>query len=147
MQEIPFWYQARLVRQAASWGQLAKIAGCRAVGIAGGPDKCKWLVEEAGYDAAIDYKAGNVKQQIKELCPRGVDVIYDNVGGTILNDMLACIATGARVVICGGIRPVIDAATDTFRCVFEVDNRDLSLPSGFAVRLREPANKARPSSQ
>lgn len=84
-------------------GQLAKIAGCRAVGIAGGPDKCRWLVEEAGYDAAIDYKAGNVKAQIKELCPRGVDVIYDNVGGAILNDMLACIATGARVVICGGI--------------------------------------------
>lgn len=84
-------------------GQLAKIAGCRAVGIAGGPDKCKWLVEEAGYDAAIDYKAGDVKKQIKEHCPRGVDVIYDNVGGSILNDMLANIATGARVVICGGI--------------------------------------------
>jgi len=84
-------------------GQLAKIAGCRAVGIAGGPEKCKWLVEEAGYDAAIDYKAGGVKEQIKEHCPRGVDVIYDNVGGTILNDMLSQIATGARVVICGGI--------------------------------------------
>ncbi|MDJ0643118.1 MAG: NADP-dependent oxidoreductase [Erythrobacter sp.] len=84
-------------------GQLAKIAGCRAVGIAGGPDKCKWLVEEAGYDAAIDYKADNVKAQIKQHCPRGVDVIYDNVGGSILNDMLANIATGARVVICGGI--------------------------------------------
>ncbi|QUL37406.1 NADP-dependent oxidoreductase [Erythrobacter sp. JK5] len=84
-------------------GQLARIAGCRAVGIAGGPDKCKWLVEEAGYDAAIDYKAGDVKAQIKQHCPRGVDVIYDNVGGTILNDMLANIATGARVVICGGI--------------------------------------------
>ncbi|MFL0355292.1 NADP-dependent oxidoreductase [Erythrobacter sp. GH1-10] len=84
-------------------GQLAKIAGCRAVGIAGGPEKCKWLVEEAGYDAAIDYKADNVKGQIREHCPRGVDVIYDNVGGSILNDMLANIATGARVVICGGI--------------------------------------------
>lgn len=84
-------------------GQLAKIAGCRAVGIAGGPEKCKWLVEEAGYDAAIDYKAGDVKQQIKEHCPHGVDVIYDNVGGTILDDMLANIATAARVVICGGI--------------------------------------------
>ncbi|MEL6530596.1 MAG: NADP-dependent oxidoreductase [Pseudomonadota bacterium] len=84
-------------------GQLAKVAGCRAVGIAGGPEKCKWLVEEAGYDAAIDYKAGGVKEQIKQHCPRGVDVIYDNVGGSILNDMLANIATGARVVICGGI--------------------------------------------
>ncbi len=84
-------------------GQLAKIAGCRAVGIAGGPEKCKWLVEEAGYDAAIDYKAGNVKAQIKEHCPGGVDVIFDNVGGQILDDMLANIATAARVVICGGI--------------------------------------------
>ena len=84
-------------------GQLAKIAGCRAVGIAGGPDKCAWLVEEAGYDAAIDYKAGNLREQIAQHCPGGVDVIFDNVGGAILNDMLARIATGARVVICGGI--------------------------------------------
>ena len=84
-------------------GQLAKIAGCRVVGIAGGDDKCEWLVREAGYDAAIDYKAGSVRDQIKEHCPRGVDVIFDNVGGTILNDMLGQIATGARVVICGGI--------------------------------------------
>lgn len=84
-------------------GQLAKIAGCRAVGIAGGEDKCRWLVEEAGYDAAIDYKAGDVRAQLRDHCPRGVDVIFDNVGGTILNDMLGEIATGARVVICGGI--------------------------------------------
>ena len=84
-------------------GQLAKIAGCRTVGIAGGPEKCKWLVEEAGYDAAIDYKAGGVKAQLKEHCPNGIDVIFDNVGGTILNDMLGRIATNARVVICGGI--------------------------------------------
>ncbi|MBJ7437852.1 MAG: NADP-dependent oxidoreductase [Sphingopyxis sp.] len=84
-------------------GQLAKIAGCRAVGIAGGADKCRWLVEEAGYDAAIDYKAGNLRKQIKEHCPRGVDVIFDNVGGAILNDMLGEIATGARIAICGGI--------------------------------------------
>lgn len=84
-------------------GQLAKIAGCRVVGIAGGPEKCQWLIDEAGYDAAIDYKAGDVKKQLKESCPKGVDVIFDNVGGTILNDMLACIATNARVVICGGI--------------------------------------------
>ena len=84
-------------------GQLAKIAGCRAVGIAGGADKCAWLVEEAGYDAAIDYKAGDIREQIKEHCPRGIDVIFDNVGGAILDAMLARIATGARVVICGGI--------------------------------------------
>lgn len=84
-------------------GQLARIAGCRAVGIAGGAEKCRWLTEEAGYDAAIDYKAGGVREQIREHCPRGADVIFDNVGGAILNDMLGQIATGARVVICGGI--------------------------------------------
>jgi len=84
-------------------GQLAKIAGCRAVGIAGGPEKCKWLVEEAGYDAAIDYKADDVRGQIKEHCPDGVDVIFDNVGGKTLDDMLVHIATAARVVVCGGI--------------------------------------------
>lgn len=84
-------------------GQLAKVAGCRAIGIAGGAEKCRWLVQEAGYDAAIDYKAGNVRAQLKELAPNGVDVIFDNVGGRLLNDMLGHIATGARVVICGGI--------------------------------------------
>ena len=84
-------------------GQLAKIAGCRTVGIAGGQDKCRWLVDEAGYDAAIDYKAGNLRDQIRRHCPSGIDVIFDNVGGAILNAMLGEIATGARVVICGGI--------------------------------------------
>lgn len=84
-------------------GQLAKLSGCRAIGIAGGAEKCAWLVDEAGYDAAIDYRAGNLRARLKELAPGGVDVIFDNVGGTILNDMLGHIATGARVVICGGI--------------------------------------------
>jgi hypothetical protein len=84
-------------------GQLARLSGCRAIGIAGGQEKCDWLVREAGYDAAIDYRAGNLRGRLKELAPGGVDVIFDNVGGAILNDMLAHIATGARVVICGGI--------------------------------------------
>ncbi len=84
-------------------GQLAKIAGCTTIGIAGGAEKCAWLTQEAGYDHAIDYKAGPIRAQIKALAPGGVNVIFDNVGGPILNDMLAQIATGARVVICGGI--------------------------------------------
>lgn len=84
-------------------GQLAKIAGCQVIGIAGGEDKCRWLVEEAGYDAAIDYKAGNIRTQIRDHCPNGIDVIFDNVGGAILNDMLGEIATGARIAVCGGI--------------------------------------------
>lgn len=84
-------------------GQLAKIAGCKTIGIAGGAEKCAWLVEEAGYDHAIDYKAGPIRPQIKEFAPQGVNVIFDNVGGKILNDMLGQIATGARIAICGGI--------------------------------------------
>ena len=84
-------------------GQLAKIAGCTVIGIAGGSDKCAWLVDKAGYDHAIDYKAEDIRARLKELAPGGVNVIFDNVGGKILNDMLGQIATGARVVICGGI--------------------------------------------
>jgi NADPH-dependent curcumin reductase CurA len=84
-------------------GQLARLAGCRVVGIAGGPDKCAWLVNELGFDAAIDYKNDRVKAMIRETCPSGVNVYFDNVGGSILNDALACIALNARVVICGGI--------------------------------------------
>jgi NADPH-dependent curcumin reductase CurA len=84
-------------------GQLARVAGCKTIGIAGGAEKCKWLVEEAGYDHAVDYKSENVRARLKELTPGGIDVIFDNVGGKILNDMLALIATKARVVICGGI--------------------------------------------
>ena len=84
-------------------GQMAKIAGCRVIGVAGGPAKCKWLVDELGFDGAVDYKAGNIKDQIKALCPDGIDVLWDNVGGVQLNDLLNQIAMHARIVICGGI--------------------------------------------
>ncbi len=84
-------------------GQMAKIAGCRVIGVAGGPAKCKWLVDELGFDGAVDYKAGKIKDQIKALCPDGIDVLWDNVGGVQLNDLLNQIAMHARIVICGGI--------------------------------------------
>jgi NADPH-dependent curcumin reductase CurA len=84
-------------------GQIAKIKGCRVIGIAGGPEKCGWLTGELGFDAAIDYRAGNVRKALREHAPRGVDVYFDNVGGEILDDVLACLARGARVVICGAI--------------------------------------------
>jgi hypothetical protein len=83
--------------------QIAKIEGCRVIGIAGGPAKCAWLVEEAGLDAAIDYKGEDVGQRLGELCPKGIDVTFDNVGGPILDAVLARIALRARVVLCGGI--------------------------------------------
>jgi NADPH-dependent curcumin reductase len=84
-------------------GQIAKIRECRVVGIAGGVDKCTWLVKELGFDAAIDYKAQDVKKALREHCPQGVNVYFDNVGGDILDAALTQLARGARVVICGAI--------------------------------------------
>jgi NADPH-dependent curcumin reductase len=84
-------------------GQLAKIKGCRVVGIAGGKAKCDWVVNELGFDACVDYKAGNVKAGLKEQCPKGIDIYFDNVGGEILDDALARITRGARIIICGAI--------------------------------------------
>jgi len=84
-------------------GQIAKLKGCRVVGIAGGPEKCAWIVEELGFDAAIDYKSEDVNVALREHCPEGVDVYFDNVGGDILDAALARLARGARVVICGAI--------------------------------------------
>ena len=84
-------------------GQLGKIAGCRVIGIAGGPEKCAWLVDELGFDGAIDYRNEKVRTRMRDLCPGGIDIFFDNVGGEILNDALARLAPRARVVICGGI--------------------------------------------
>ena len=84
-------------------GQIAKIKGARVVGIAGGADKCRYLVEELGFDAAIDYKTENVAEALKMHCPKGVNVYFDNVGGDILDAVLTRLARGARIVICGAI--------------------------------------------
>ncbi|MBK9347127.1 MAG: NADP-dependent oxidoreductase [Burkholderiales bacterium] len=84
-------------------GQIAKIKGARVVGIAGGADKCRYLVEELGFDAAIDYKTENVAEALKTHCPKGVNVYFDNVGGDILDAVLTRLARGARIVICGAI--------------------------------------------
>jgi NADPH-dependent curcumin reductase len=84
-------------------GQVAKIKGCRVVGIAGGAAKCKWVVDELGFDACIDYKAGPVKDGLKEHCPSGIDIYFDNVGGEILDTVLTRINRKARIIICGAI--------------------------------------------
>ena len=84
-------------------GQIAKLKGCRVVGIAGGKAKCDWVVKELGFDACIDYKAGDVKAGLKEHCPKGVDIYFDNVGGDILDAVLTRITRGARIIICGAI--------------------------------------------
>jgi len=84
-------------------GQIAKIKGCRAVGIAGGVDKCRYLIDDLGFDAAIDYKSEDVSEALRKACPQGINIYFDNVGGDILEAALANLARGARVVICGAI--------------------------------------------
>ncbi|MGH0038344.1 MAG: NADP-dependent oxidoreductase [Myxococcota bacterium] len=84
-------------------GQVAKLQGARVIGIAGGASKCSWLTDEAHFDAAIDYKSEDVGARLRELCPQGIDVFFDNVGGEILDQVLARIAKNARIVLCGGI--------------------------------------------
>ena len=87
----------------ATAGQIAKLKGARTVGIAGGPEKCRLVVEEYGFDHAIDYKAEDVRGALKDACPGRVDVYFDNVGGEILEAALARLARGARIVICGAV--------------------------------------------
>jgi NADPH-dependent curcumin reductase len=84
-------------------GQIARIKGCRAVGIAGGPEKCDYILNDLGFDAAIDYKSENVRQALKEKCPDRINVYFDNVGGEILDAALTRLARGARIAICGAV--------------------------------------------
>jgi NADPH-dependent curcumin reductase len=90
-------------------GQIARIKGCRTVGIAGGKEKCAWLVEKARFDAAIDYKSEDVGKRLRELCPKGIDVYFDNVGGDLLDVALARLAMRGRIVLCGAIAAYNDA--------------------------------------
>jgi NADPH-dependent curcumin reductase CurA len=87
----------------ATVGQIAKIKGCRAVGIAGGPEKCQMLIDEFGFDAAVDYKNDDLLPALREKCPDRVDVFFDNVGGDVLDAVLARLARGARIAICGAV--------------------------------------------
>ncbi|HWM04468.1 MAG TPA: NADP-dependent oxidoreductase [Actinophytocola sp.] len=127
-------------------GQIAKHLGCRVVGIAGGAEKCRVLTEELGFDAAIDYRAGDIRAALREHCPDGVDVYFDNVGGEILDHVLARLALGARVVISGAIsqynateRPagpanylslLVNRASMTGMLVFDYEDR---YPEGIAA--------------
>ncbi len=82
-------------------GQIAKIKGCRAVGIAGGPDKCRYVTDELGFDACVDYKAGGLSKQLREACPKGIDVDFENVGGEVLDTVLAQMNVFGRIALCG----------------------------------------------
>jgi NADPH-dependent curcumin reductase CurA len=84
-------------------GQIAKLAGCRVVGTAGGQDKCDWLVRDLGFDAAVDYKAGGVYRALRAVCPNGVDVYFDNTGGPVLEAALSLMNLRGRIVCCGNV--------------------------------------------
>src|SRR3954447_569496 len=87
----------------ATVGQIAKLKGCRAVGIAGGPEKCRMLIDDFGFDAAIDYKNDDLLTALRERCPNRVNVYFDNVGGEVLDAVLARLARGARIALCGAV--------------------------------------------
>ena len=82
-------------------GQIAKIKGCRAVGIAGGAEKCRYVTQELGFDACVDYKAGNLARELKAACPNGIDVNFENVGGEILDTVLLQMNVFGRIALCG----------------------------------------------
>ncbi len=90
-------------------GQLAKARGCRVVGIAGGAGKCGWLTDELGFDAAVDYKSEDVRGRLAELCPHGIDLHFENVGGAILDAAIANMRIGGRIALCGLISSYNDA--------------------------------------
>ena len=113
--------------------QLAKIAGARVIGIAGGPDKCKFLTDVIGCDEAADYKAGDLNASLKALAPDGINVFFDNVGGDVLDAALDNIAKGARVVICGAISQYNDMENVTGpRLYLRIPERNASM-IGFTV--------------
>jgi NADPH-dependent curcumin reductase CurA len=91
-------------------GQIAKALGCRVIGIAGGPEKCNWVVEELGFDACVDYRAPSLFKQLRAACPDGVDVYFDNVGGEVLETALAVMNERGRLVCCGAISQYDTAA-------------------------------------
>ena len=82
-------------------GQIAKIKGCRVVGIAGGADKCRYLIEELGFDAAIDRRAPDLREQLKQACPKGIDVYFENVGGEVFDAVFSLLNDFARIPVCG----------------------------------------------
>jgi hypothetical protein len=93
-------------------GQIARLKGLRTVAIAGGPEKCAWLTRELGYDAAVDYKAGNLREALREACPQGIDIYFDNVGGETLETCLFQMANHGRIVCCGSVATYDGAAPE-----------------------------------
>jgi NADPH-dependent curcumin reductase CurA len=129
-------------------GQVAVIKGCRVIGIAGGPGKCRWIVDELGFDAAIDHRNERVGERLKALCPTGVDLFFDNVGGTLLNTVLPHLAAQGRVVICGASSQYTGTASpDILRAAPERVAGEVPMTSfnamDYAARFPEAAREMR----
>lgn len=113
-------------------GQIARIMGCRAVGIAGGPDKCRHVVDDLGFDDCIDYKAGAIDPSLARVVPEGVDIYFDNVGGEILDGVLVHLKQNARVPICGQISQYNSSERGGLRNVGELLNK-CAMMQGFRI--------------
>lgn len=114
-------------------GQIAKLKGCRVVGIAGSPDKVKYLVEELGFDAAINYKTQDVAEALKEACPNGIDVYFENVGGKVTDAVYPLLNNFARIPVCGAISAYNNEAEDIGPRVQSYLIKTSSLMQGFTV--------------
>ena len=101
-------------------GQIAKIEGCRAIGVAGGTAKCQHVVDELGFDACVDYKAGNLEADLRAACPVGIDVYFENVGGAVLDAVVPLLNPGSRVPICGFISAYNARSISEVRSPFDV---------------------------
>lgn len=124
--------------------QIAKIAGCRVIGIAGGHDKCDLVVKELGADAAIDYKHENVGARLKELCPKGVDVFFDNVGGDTLSAVIDNIAVKGRVAVCGQVSAYdSDTPAPGLRDMMKVIYRSVTIRGFTMNEFMQDADTAR----
>ncbi|NWN92236.1 NADP-dependent oxidoreductase [Marinobacter adhaerens] len=104
-------------------GQTAKTEGCHVVGVAGGPEKCSYVVDELGFDACVDYKAGNLEADLKAACPNGIDIYYENVGGDVTRAVAPLLNPGARVPICGYVSAYNAKSTDKVETPFDILKR------------------------
>ena len=149
--------QAGAVGSIAS--QIAKLSGCRVIGIAGGQEKCRTLLADFGFDAAIDYKSENLRKALREHAPQGVDVFFDNVGGATLDAVLTRLARGARIIICGAVSQynaeqvqgpanylmlLVARASMTGMVVFDYEDRYPQARAGIARWLHEGRLVSRP---
>jgi len=101
-------------------GQIGKLKGCRVVGVAGGPDKCKYVIDELGFDACVDYKAGNLEADLAAACPDGIDVYFENVGGDVARAVASLLNEGARVPVCGYISNYNDSRSNRTETPFDI---------------------------